>query len=801
MASCSALLLFRRNRSFLSPLTSLSSHFSSAAAFSSPCKQPRFTLPEQSPPLAKKVPFKVSAHGRTWEDLYRWMSNTNDPDFVQYLQEENAYAEAFMADTVDLQNRLVSEMRSRLPTNISTPPERWGPWLYYQCIPEGKEFPVLYRRLEPDKVGWAASVLNYVRGQTGREEILLDWNEVAERYVHVGTCRVSPDHRFLAYTLDTTGSEWFNLQVKDLRTGCILPNLQAEGVVSLAWAQDSRTLFYTLADKNQRPYSVLCANIGASNNSDDTVVFTESDSRFCVDITATKDGKFITVYLIDAMNPLGQLRKILKRMSDVQLFVEHHDEFFYVLTNAPLSQSVEWSGEGYYLARCLFDNIELAKFQDVVLPGEDMSFQDMDVFSGYLVLSICKEGLPMLCSISLPFNLDRKAPVELKELNPWFFPMPSKLCTILPGSNHDFMNPVYRAVLSSPVMPDVIVDYDLSRRKVSTVHQEEVLCASVLSGLTSSDDAEKPVDPLASKKSNNTDIQEVEMQRWKSVSESYCCERKEVISYDGVRIPLTILYSKEAWRQGQSPGLLHGYGAYGEVLDISWCPNRLSLLDRGWLLAFADVRGGGGSDSSWHKSGRGFDKENSIHDFAACGKYLVKEGLIHQDQLCAIGYSAGCILMGAAINMYSDLFRAVILKVPFLDICNTLLDPTLPLTTLDYEEFGNPQMLPQFETMMRYSPYDNIPSGGCHPSTLVTASFLDSRVGVWEAAKWVAKVRDYRCSSCSRSVILRTDMAAGHFSEGGYSQHIEETAYDYAFLMKVLCNHLVLQTQLNFIAN
>ncbi|KAK4763056.1 hypothetical protein SAY86_008824 [Trapa natans] len=297
MAACTLLHLLRRSRPVINSRTSLSSQFFHLASFSSSCKRHAFTLPDQSFPLPKKVPFKVSAHGRTWVDPYHWMRDTNNPAFVHHLHEENSYAEAFMADTIDVQSRMASEMKNRLPTNISSPPERWGPWLYYQNIPDGKEFPVLCRRLEPDKAGWAASVLDYVRGQTGKEEILLDWNEIAEHhgYVHVGTCRVSPNHRYLAYTIDINGSEWFKLQIKDLRTGCILPNLQAEGVVSLAWAQDSCTLFYTVADKNQRPFRVLCADVEAPNNSDGMNVFTESDSGFCVDITATKDGKFITV--------------------------------------------------------------------------------------------------------------------------------------------------------------------------------------------------------------------------------------------------------------------------------------------------------------------------------------------------------------------------------------------------------------------------------------------------------------------------------------------------------------------------
>ncbi|XP_048136248.1 dipeptidyl aminopeptidase BI isoform X1 [Rhodamnia argentea] len=760
------------------------------------CKETSFALPRPPPPVPKRVPFAVSAHGRTWQDPFHWMSDVDDPEFVEHLRRENSYAQAFMADTRELQTQLVSEMKSRVPADIRTPPERWGPWLYYQFIPEGKEFPVLCRRLEAEK-GWAEAILSYVRGQQGREQVLLDWNEIAERhgYVHVGMCRVSPDHRFLAYTVDTNASEWFKLQVKDIERGCMLPNIQVEGVVSVAWAKDGSTLFYTLSDEHQRPYRILCTKL-RSSNLENAVIFTERDSKYCVDITGTKDGKFITlnsssrnsseVYVIDAENPLGGLRRICKRVSDVRFFVEHHCGSFYILTNAPLCECVEWNGHGYYLARSMVEDPELGKFQNVILPGASMTIEDMDVFNGHLVLSIDKQGEPMLCSINLPINVNSEHAVTLEHLNPWFFPVPSNFCSILPGSNHDFTSQAYRAVLSSPVMPDVVVEYDMSRRTFSTIQQEEVRCVSADIGSSTTDYVKNFVSPINVENMKGEPDENSAMQGWKDFSDVYCCERKDVISHDGVRIPLTILYSKTLWQKGKCPGLLHGYGAYGEVLDISWCPNRLSLLNRGWVVAFADAsRGGGGVNSMWHTSGRGAYKQNSIHDFASCAKYLVHEGYVRDDQLCSMGHSAGCLLVGAAINMYPGLFHAAIMKVPFLDICNTLSDPTMPLSILDHEEFGDPRILPQFESIMSYAPYDNIREGGCHPSTLVSASFLDSRVGVWEAAKWVAKVREVGCTRCSHSVILRTNMSAGHFGEGGHYRHLKETAFDYAFLMKV----------------
>ncbi|RVX06263.1 Protease 2 [Vitis vinifera] len=331
--------------------------------------------------------------------------------------------------------------------------------------------------------------------------------------------------------------------------------------------------------------------------------------------------------------------------------------------------------------------------------------------------------------------------MEIGDLSPWFFPLPSGLCKVVPCSNHDFMNFVYRVVVSSPVMPDIIIDYDMRQRVFSIVQQEEVLGVSGNSGSFSQTHDLNTNKLLDAQNDENKHAQITEVQRWKDFSDAYCCERKEVISHDGVEVPLTILYSREAWKKGLSPGLLQGYGAYGEVLDKSWCSDRLSLLDRGWVVAFADVRGGGGPDSSWHKCGSGLNKLNSIYDFVLCGKYLVNEGYVHEDQLGAIGFSAGGLLVGAAINMCPDMFRAAILKGVGW-------------------EWGV--------------------EVGTHSVTTIL------RVGVWEAAKWVAKVRDSTCSSCSSGVILKMNMNGGHFGEGGRHGHCEETAYEYAFLMKVM---------------
>ncbi|PIA57631.1 hypothetical protein AQUCO_00600389v1 [Aquilegia coerulea] len=753
-------------------LLPLSFHLIPHLSFSSFCKKNHFSSPSSTPPIPKRIPFEVSIHGKTWQDPYHWMSNTKDPDLLTYLNQENSYTEAFMADTVNLQKILFEEMKSRMPPEISTPPELWGPWLYYQYIPEGKEFPVLCRKLATQNDGWVNKLWRYAKGELATHQVLLDWNKIAEKfgYVHIGTCRVSPDHNFLAYTLDTSGSEQFILQISNLRTGSIFPKVQVHAVVSLAWAQDSQTLFYTVSDDTQRPYRVLCTKMD-SDTVDSVPIYTESDPSFCV-------------YVVDANNPHDGLQSVWKREHGTQFFLEHHYGNFYILTNAPLSGHDNMAGGSYYMAICKAKDIQSAKWQNIILPSQDFSFQDMDIVDKHLVLFLAKLGSPMICSINLPFEQNAYE-LKIDDLRSWYFPLPSNVSGVVPGSNHDFMTSIYRVVLSSPVMPDIIVDYDMSKRNSSIVQQEEVVGVSNSYRSTPlSFDADGEND-LVMPNNNEQHAKNIELeQRWKDLSEAFSCERREVISHDGVSVPMTILSSRKARQRNQSPGILLGYGAYGECLDISWCADRLSLLDRGWIVAFADVRGGGRSPS-WHKAATGLHKANSVHDFVACAHYLINEGYVHNDRLCAVGHSAGGLLVGAAINMHPHLFCATILKVPFLDVCNTLLDSSLPLTILDYEEFGNPQNQKEFEYIHGYSPYDNIPTGVCSPPMLITASFQDSRVGVWEAAKWVAKVREKTCPRCSHSVILKTDITGGHFGEGGRFSQCEVVAFEYAFLMKV----------------
>ncbi|KAJ3677527.1 hypothetical protein LUZ60_003251 [Juncus effusus] len=428
------------------------------------------------------------------------------------------------------------------------------------------------------------------------------------------------------------------------------------------------------------------------------------------------------------------------------------------------------NNNGYYLARCKAEKHMLDKWEVILIPEEGMVIQDMDIFHEKLVLFIIKNDVALFCSIDLPIDANIEGPKKIEEFYPWYFPVPSNLCNLAPGFNRNFMSTIYRAVISSPVMPDLTVDYDMKNREFTILHQDETKGLFV----------NKP-----QKKNTKT---------FKDLSAEICYERIEIPSHDGALIPLTILYKNNNNNKNnrlnlndESFGLLHGYGSYGEILDKSFCSDRLSLINRGWVLAFADVRGGGG-DPLWHEAGRKNNKINSIYDFAYCAKYLIKEGFVCKNRLGAIGSSAGGFLVGSTINLFPDLFSSAILKVPFLDILKTMLDPSLPLTILDYEEFGDPKLKFEFESICNISPYDNLRPNICYPPILISASFHDSRVGVWEAAKYVAKAREITCNLCSNNILLKTNMISGHFGEGGRFLQCEETAFDYAFLIKTLEN-------------
>lgn len=460
--------------------------------------------------------------------------------------------------------------------------------------------------------------------------------------------------------------------------------------------------------------------------------------------------------------------------------LEHHQGYLFLFTDAAKEgQSVD----NHYLLRSPVDSSSSPRrWEDVFINDPDWVVEDVDFSHAHLVLTLREGRNFRLCSVALPLPAG-KGPVQLKELHPQFLPLPKYVSQISPGPNYDYHSSKMRLTISSPVMPDAVVDYDLSNGNWKIIQQQNILHerTRVLYGTASS--ASIREETLSTENLNSTnEVSPDDEQLWNDLSEFYACEQYDVSSCDGVLVPLTVVYSRKNKKEDQNPGLLHVHGAYGELLDKRWRSELKSLLDRGWIVAYADVRGGGGGGKKWHHDGRCTKKINSIKDFVSCAKFLVDKEIVHENKLACCGYSAGGLVVASAINQCPYLFRAAVLKVPFLDATNTLLYPIIPLTAVDYEEFGYPGDINDFHAIRDYSPYDNIQKDVLYPAVLISSSF-NTRFGVWEAAKWVARVRERTIYDPKRPILL--NLTTDIVEENRYLQ-CKESALETAFLIKAM---------------
>lgn len=724
------------------------------------------------------------------------MSSLNDKVAMRhmdmYMEQEEKYAEAVMSDTERLQSKLQSEMASRLAFELSTPPLRWGPWLYYRRVEEGKQYLVLCRRLVSLNEEFIshkspAAGFDFTSGKK-IEQKLLDYNQEAERfggYAYEELSEVSPDHKFLAYTMYDKDNDYFTLSVRNLNSGALCSKPQAVRVSNIAWAKDGQALIYVVTDQNKRPYQIYCSIIGSTD--EDALLLEESNENVYVNIRHTKDFHFVCVhtfsttsskvFLINAADPFSGLTLIWECEGLAHCIVEHHEGFLYLFTDAAKEGQ---EADNHYLLRCPVDaSFPSRTWESVFIDDQGLVVEDVDFCKTHMALILREGRTYRLCSVSLPLPAG-KGVVHLKELHPHFLPLPKYVSQIAPGPNYDYYSSTMRFAISSPVMPDAVVDYDLSNGKWNIIQQQNMLRerTRILYGTASSATISlnaKSGESVNELKSDSDNL-------WNDLSEFYSCEQYDVPSHDGISVPLTIIYSPKYKKDNQNPGLLHGHGAYGELLDKRWRSELKSLLDRGWVVAFADVRGGGGGGKKWHHDGRRTKKLNSIKDFISCARFLIEKEIVKEHKLAGWGYSAGGLLVAAAINCCPDLFRAVVLEVPFLDATNTLLYPILPLIAADYEEFGYPGDIDDFHAIRNYSPYDNIQKDVLYPAVLVTSSF-NTRFGVWEAAKWVARVRESTIYDPKRPILL--NLTTDIVEENRYLQ-CKESALETAFLIKMM---------------
>ncbi|MEO7836223.1 MAG: S9 family peptidase, partial [Acidimicrobiales bacterium] len=659
------------------------------------------------PPLAPRRPTTLAAHDDARVDEWYWLREKQDPEVVAHLQAENNHIRAALAHTEKAQGRLYDEMVGRiLETDISVPVTKRG-WSYYSRTVEGLQYAISCRRRDPD----------------GEEQVILDQNVLAEghEYFEVANQAVSPDSNLLAYATDANGSERYVLHIRDLRTGEDLPDEVPDTYYGLAWALDNRTVFYTKVDDAMRPHQ-LWRHVVGTPPSEDALVFHEDDAHFFLGVHLTLSERYVIlgleskvtseVHYLPAEDPTGRFRVVQPREQGVEYGVDHHQDAgggrFFIVTNAD-------GAENFKLVETSVDEPGRDHWAEVVPHRPDVKLDGIEVFAEHVVLFEKTEGLRRISVRSIADG----ATHVISQNEPVY--------TVYPEANPEFATRTFRFGYSSLVTPRSVYAYDLESREKDLLKRQPVL------GGYEPDDYET-------------------IRLWATAS-------------DGVRVPISVVHRRGLVLDGSSPALLYGYGSYEHSVDPAFSPFRLSLLERGFVYAIAHVRGGGEMGRNWYEDGKLLRKTNTFSDFVACAEHLVADGYTAPERLAIRGGSAGGLLMGAAVNMAPQLFRAVVAEVPFVDVLTTILDESLPLTVLEWEEWGNPGAdADVYGYIKSYSPYDNV-QRAAYPAMLVLAGLNDPRVSYWEPAKWVQRLRERTTST--RPILLKTEMEGGHMGPSG----------------------------------
>jgi oligopeptidase B len=682
----------------------------------------RSTLPAQTPPHAPQHPHKITQNSTTRIDPFFWLRDRNNPDTLKYLNSENQYTETVMKPVTGLQQKLYQEMRGRIQEADASVPYQIDQYDYYDRTEAGKQYAVYCRKARTSGSG------------DGPEEIVLDENKLAEgrKYFHLGALAVSRDHHLLAYSTDTSGSEKFLLRIKDLTSGKLLPDTIKNTAASIAWANDSRTLFYLQLDDANRPYRLFRHVLGQDPKKD-TLIFEEKDQRFELSLQKSRSRRFIFLVAesetttearyLDADDPTGDFRVLSPRIQGVLYQVDHSGDRFFIVTND--------QAENFKIVTAPVSNPGHQNWTDFVPYDPKEPVDGLEAFAHYLAVLVRRDGLPAIKIYDLESDNSRYVDLQEPTYDVDF------------GDNPSFDPTQLRLEFSSLITPRSVIDVDF-KTGAETVKKR----TPVLGGFSTDD---------------------------------YTEERVFATATDGTKVPISLFYRKGLVKDGSAPIALEGYGAYGLTEDADFNANRLCLADRGFVVALAHIRGGGEYGQSWYHAGRLLNKKNTFTDFIACAEYLVHEKYGSPKKLAIGGASAGGLLMGAVMNMRPDLFTTVIAGVPFVDVLNTMSDPSLPLTVTEYEEWGNPNDPTYFDYIRSYSPYDNV-ANKPYPNLFVTAGLNDSRVSYWEPAKWVAKQRTL--THQDRLVLLKTNLGAGHMGQSGRFDRLNELAAEYAFILK-----------------
>ena len=672
-------------------------------------------------PSAPQRPQELSIHGDIRTDPWFWLRDIDDPGTLEYLKAENAYTEAILEPENALRESLFEEIRGRIKEDDSTVPQKDGDFYYYARFEEGNQYPIYCRK----HLSLDAS-----------EEIMLDVNELAKDldYCRVGSLENSPNHKLLAYSMDSDGSEQYTIYVKNLETGDLMSEAIPNSYYSLEWANDSQTLFYDVLDDNHRPVKVFKHLLG-DDPAVDELVYQEMDERFFVGVIKSSSKRFIYVAasgnnmsewrFTEADNPRAALTLIEPRREGFEYDVADHGDRFLIRNNGNGDKDFKVSETP--ITAPGFEN-----WQDLVPHELGRPIGDITVTSDHLILSSRNQGLPQI-------RIMEHASGEAFDIG---FDEEDYSVGVIEG--REWATSTLRFSYTSLTTPATIYDYNIKTHDREFKKQTEVL----------------------------GDFS----------SEKYQTSRILAPAQDGTLIPISILYSKETPLDGSAPLYLYGYGSYGIVVDSNFGSARLSLVDRGFIFAVAHVRGGMDLGWDWYEDGKLLNKRNSFTDFIACAEHLVDQNYTEKGRIIASGGSAGGMLMGAVVNLRPDLFKAIVADVPFVDVLNTMLDDTLPLTTMEYNEWGNPQEKSYYAYIKSYSPYDNVERQD-YPHMLITGGLSDPRVTYWEPAKWTARLRDSKTDN--NLLLLKIHMDSGHAGASGRFDRLKEVALEYAFALKV----------------
>lgn len=674
-----------------------------------------------TPPRPRQIPHEIFAHGLQWNDPYFWLRDRGNPEVLKHLQAENAYTEQMMADTQPFQEKLYKEILSRIKETDLSVPVKIDDYFYYTRTEQGKQYAIHCRK----------------KGGAGHEEIILDQNVLAEglEYFRLGVCKVSPDHQKLAYSVDANGSELFTVRVKDLQSGRLLPDTIPATYPNLEWAADNRTFFYTILDPAKRPYQLLRHRLDEPS-SQDALVYHEEDEAYFVTLYKTKDRQYLMLDLaskvtteircLESSAPGGNFQVLQPRIRGMEYSAEHYQGKFLIVTN-------DAGAQNFKLIECPVTSPSKNFWKEIIGARPEVKIEGMSIFQNHWVLYEREQGLTHI-RVMNPQNYES-----------FRIDFPEPVYTVEPAGNPDYHSKLLRFEYASLITPPSVFDFDMETKTRELKKQQEVL-----GGYDSS---------------------------------QYVSERLWARSHDGVQVPVSIVYKRGISRNGQNPLFLYGYGSYGISIDPGFSSIRLSLLNRGFVYAIAHIRGGGDLGRPWYDDGKILKKKNTFYDFIAAAEHLIQQKYTSGQKLVIEGGSAGGLLMGAVTNMRPELFSVVIAKVPFVDVIHTMMDPSLPLTVTEYDEWGNPADKKIFDLMRSYSPYDNVAMRP-YPWMLITGGLNDPRVQYWEPVKWAARLRD--CNTGQNPMLLKMEMGAGHGGPSGRYEAIREIAFDYAFIFKAL---------------